>query len=492
LIAAQSAECANEQGKYWEYHDTLFEKQNDWNRLDSNSAISTFNQYASDIGLKNQQFDSCLGSGKYLEEVQGDLSDGRAYDITGTPGFFIGNQEIGFVKLNGAQPFESFKKIIDAQLSEKGIPKPAPEPELIPVPEPIPEQESEPELDQEHEPNKEPEPVPCQKGSHKEKKECLLDLYFDNLKVEISSFNEAKETFDDAALMLTVILGRFAMDSSDEFYEFAGEEKRERYEEVESELLDRNISLTSFSNLIYSSSLTDHEKSVMLEIIEDSLEFLKYKFAEILHDLDRVEMEINNRIKNSNLSNEEQSDVLRVFGSYVEKRKKEVLNVAINQITEIQSEVSMGESSETIGDDINRYYSDLKSEQSIKSIGGGGCLIATATYGSELSPQVQQLRELRDNKLLQTESGAAFMQGFNDFYYSFSPIIADYERENPVFKDFVKLVITPMISSLSILNYVDMETESEVLGYGISLILLNIGMYVGVPAIVVVEIRKKF
>ncbi len=116
LPAAVAAECANEQGKYWEYHDTLFEKQNGWSRLDSNAVISTFSQYATDVGLEQQQFDSCLGSGKYLEEVQGDLSDGRDYDITGTPGFFIGNDEIGFVKINGAQPFESFQKVIDAQL----------------------------------------------------------------------------------------------------------------------------------------------------------------------------------------------------------------------------------------------------------------------------------------------------------------------------------------------------------------------------------------
>jgi protein-disulfide isomerase len=116
LPAAVAAECANEQGKYWEYHDTLFEKQNSWNRLDSNTVISTFSQYATDVGLEQQQFDSCLGSGKYLEEVQGDLRDGRDYDITGTPGFFIGNDKIGFVKINGAQPFESFQRIIDAQL----------------------------------------------------------------------------------------------------------------------------------------------------------------------------------------------------------------------------------------------------------------------------------------------------------------------------------------------------------------------------------------
>ncbi len=122
----------------------------------------------------------------------------------------------------------------------------------------------------------------------------------------------------------------------------------------------------------------------------------------------------------------------------------------------------------------------------------GGCLIATAKYGSELDPQVQQLRELRDNKLLQTETGTSFMNTFNNIYYSFSPIIADYERENPTFKEIVKIVITPMISSLSILNYVDMDSEVEVLGYGISLILLNLGMYVGAPTIVIVGIRKRF
>ena len=133
-----------------------------------------------------------------------------------------------------------------------------------------------------------------------------------------------------------------------------------------------------------------------------------------------------------------------------------------------------------------------KENASTKDDSGGGCLIATATYGSELAPQVQQLRELRDNKLLNTESGSAFMELFNDFYYSFSPTIADFERENPVFREAVKITITPMISSLSILNHVDMDTEVEVLGYGIFLILLNVGMYVGVPAAIVFGIRKQF
>jgi hypothetical protein len=120
---------------------------------------------------------------------------------------------------------------------------------------------------------------------------------------------------------------------------------------------------------------------------------------------------------------------------------------------------------------------------------GGGCLIATATYGSELAPQVQQLRELRDNQLLQTESGTQFMAMFNDVYYSFSPIIADYERENPLFKEITKIAITPMISSLSLME--NANSESEVLGMGLSVIMLNIGMYLGVPAVVIVGIRKR-
>ena len=121
---------------------------------------------------------------------------------------------------------------------------------------------------------------------------------------------------------------------------------------------------------------------------------------------------------------------------------------------------------------------------------GGGCLIATATYGTELAPQVQLLREIRDNNLLNTESGSAFMKTFNEFYYSFSPTIADYERENPVFKEAVKIAIAPMISTLSIME--NANSESEVLGIGISLIILNLGMYIGIPAVVIVGIRKKF
>jgi peptidyl-prolyl cis-trans isomerase B (cyclophilin B) len=154
---------------------------------------------------------------------------------------------------------------------------------------------------------------------------------------------------------------------------------------------------------------------------------------------------------------------------------------------------SFDTASETTESDI----SGLLEEAGIKTTGpettepqGGGCIIATAAFGSEMAPQVQLLREIRDNTVLQTESGTSFMTGFNQFYYSFSPIIADYERENPVFKEVVKLTLTPLLTSLSLLQYVDIDSESEMLGYGIGIILLNIGMYFVAPAVLIMKVRS--
>ena len=122
---------------------------------------------------------------------------------------------------------------------------------------------------------------------------------------------------------------------------------------------------------------------------------------------------------------------------------------------------------------------------------GGGCLIATAAFGSEIAPQVQLLRELRDNTILETESGSAFMVGFNQFYYSFSPTIADYERENPAFKEAVKLALTPLLTSLTLLQYADIDSEAEMLGYGIGIIILNIGLYIVAPVVLIMKITKR-
>ena len=116
LPASIAAECANEQGKFKEMHDMLFDNQNEWNKQDTVDALSSFSQYATNIQLEQETFDSCLTNGKYIEEIKKDLDDGRNYGVSGTPGFFVGNDQIGYVELKGAQPFESFKKIIDAQL----------------------------------------------------------------------------------------------------------------------------------------------------------------------------------------------------------------------------------------------------------------------------------------------------------------------------------------------------------------------------------------
>ena len=118
LLASVAAECANEEGKFKEMHDKLFENQNEWNNKNTDDVIILFNQYSSEMGIEKEKFDSCIKNGKYIKEIQKDLEDGRTYGISGTPGFFIGNNEIGFIELKGAHPFENFKNVIDTQLQK--------------------------------------------------------------------------------------------------------------------------------------------------------------------------------------------------------------------------------------------------------------------------------------------------------------------------------------------------------------------------------------
>ena len=103
--AAEAAECAGEQGKYWEMHDKLFENQ-------AELTVGDLKQYAADLGLNTDAFDSCLDSGAMTAEVQKDFSDGQAAGVSGTPTFIINGKV-----LVGAQPFSSFKPLIDAELA---------------------------------------------------------------------------------------------------------------------------------------------------------------------------------------------------------------------------------------------------------------------------------------------------------------------------------------------------------------------------------------
>jgi peptidyl-prolyl cis-trans isomerase B (cyclophilin B) len=174
---------------------------------------------------------------------------------------------------------------------------------------------------------------------------------------------------------------------------------------------------------------------------------------------------------------------------YVIIKFKEVIIEIPNQffgITYANLEQNFDNDLKSFDDSLSTFKLSLENSKS----SGGGCLIATATFGSELAPQVQQLRETRDNVLLKTKSGSTFLSGFNQFYYTFSPTIADWERQNPIFKEAVKITITPLLTSLSILNYLDIDSETEMLGYGISLIVINIGMYFVAPTYVFHKLRK--
>lgn len=104
--AAEAAECAGEQGKYWEYHDELFAGQD-------NLEVEDLKGYAKKLGLKTANFNTCLDSSQQAEEVAKDLADGQALEITGTPATFINGR-----KITGAYPYEDFAKIIDEELAK--------------------------------------------------------------------------------------------------------------------------------------------------------------------------------------------------------------------------------------------------------------------------------------------------------------------------------------------------------------------------------------
>ena len=116
MSAAVASECANEQGKFWQYHDVLFTNQAQWQSIESGEITKTFSQYATDLGIETASFEACLGSQGIADEINKDMRDAAQYGVSGTPTFFIGTEKDGFVKLVGAQPFEAFKNTIEKQL----------------------------------------------------------------------------------------------------------------------------------------------------------------------------------------------------------------------------------------------------------------------------------------------------------------------------------------------------------------------------------------
>jgi len=318
------------------------------------------------------------------------------------------------------------------------------------------------------------------------------DSFLDISEFDFTSIDSITIYFDYRLLELMQQIG---FPSHEEITEFIGEEKRQMYDETFEAIKQRGITNIDPNSASFS-RLSEYEKEVFYDSMKQSAELTKYTSAKILYEIDKLIILVKEEIQNTNLSQTEKDSLITKFDFYAETKRTGTISILINQILNMQPPLThQQESGEKIGRDIGNYYNEIKNsvsplENSSNNLDskGGGCLIATATFDSELSPQVQKLREIRDSKLLQTESGTSFMSTFNDFYYSFSPIIADYERENPFFKEIVKVAITPMLSTLSLMDYA--ESESEVLTIGISLIILNGLMYVGIPVFAIMRVRR--
>lgn len=117
MAAAVAAECADEQGMFWDYHDTLFESMNQWKDLSMVDVIDQFKAYAMNTGTDETEFADCMDTGKYVNEVASDYADGVSYGITGTPAFFLGNDQIGYHHMSGAKPYDEFQFVIEQLLS---------------------------------------------------------------------------------------------------------------------------------------------------------------------------------------------------------------------------------------------------------------------------------------------------------------------------------------------------------------------------------------
>jgi protein-disulfide isomerase len=112
--AAEASECANEQGKFWEYHDLLFQNQDTWSPLPAADANAKFLEYATEnLGLNSSNFQSCLESGKYKKNVETDIADAAKAQADSTPTIFVNGN-----RLIGALPFAEFEKIIEQELKK--------------------------------------------------------------------------------------------------------------------------------------------------------------------------------------------------------------------------------------------------------------------------------------------------------------------------------------------------------------------------------------
>jgi len=122
----------------------------------------------------------------------------------------------------------------------------------------------------------------------------------------------------------------------------------------------------------------------------------------------------------------------------------------------------------------------------------GSCLIATAAFGGALSPEVLMIHDIRDNKLMKTEFGQNFMSSFNSFYYTFAITVANWQYENPVFKESVRVFITPAINILSLMTLAEEGSEFHAWFLMSTVIALNMGLYIVGPILGIFFVQKHF
>lgn len=297
---------------------------------------------------------------------------------------------------------------------------------------------------------------------------------------------------------------------ADEFREFVGKDKYERWQKMSETVGAKLITQANYDGRTFDhpskifdfvmsgdTDLTLEEETALVESMEASQEFLKQTATRQLAQISSLADEAKDAINTLDITDEEKSQHIQE----IIERKEYYTRVHTTGVSEVvlhsQDKIDKMKNKLQIKTDLIAKQSEPRcGEGTIEKNGicvakTSGCLIATATYGTELAPQVQMLREIRDDSLYGTGAGTTFMAGFNEFYYSFSPTVADWERQSPLFKEVVKIAITPMLSAISIFNYVDIGSEQEVLGYGMGVILLNVGIYFVIPVIVILKIKSR-
>ena len=495
--AANASYCADDQGKFWEYHSMLYNNQGGINEGWAN--VDTLKQFGADLGLDTMKFNECVDSNKHADRISHNKNVGATHGVEGTPVFIIIGSDGTTERIEGPQSSATFAEVIDAMLSE-------------PVKEAMASTEIggiDISMSSPLEGSSDATVTIIEFGDYQCPK---CDQWFQNEKPTIES-----DYLSTGKANLYFLDFAFLGDDSN----FAGEasycaEEQGKFWEYHSALYnnqgginegwasvdnlkqfaaDIGLDTMKFDSCLDSGKYADRishntgvgashgiEGTPVFFIVgsDGSVERIdgpqsSATFAEVIDGM------LGEPIKEVMAQEETlEEDMMMETEKDVMETEKDVMETE-KDVMETEKDVM-----ETEKDVMETEKDVMETEKE-----GGGCLIATAAYGSELAPQVQLLREVRDNTVMSTSSGTAFMSGFNQLYYTFSPTIADMERENPLFQDAVRAFITPMISTLSILSLAEDGNESQVIGLGASVIALNFGMYIAAPAVVGFAISKR-